>query len=136
MAISYLQVLNILSNEHIIIIIQNHVALVIKKIVRVSRFGIQNIGKKLKIKSLAHQLGSSCFGFSFHIQFRQNSVIFPQFVIDIAHIIRTILIYFVVVGISATIATEFLVFATYNGISTFEAVFHNFTFKAIIYKSI
>jgi hypothetical protein len=103
--------------------------LVVQEIVGISGFGIQNIGEKLKIKTLAHQLGSSRFGFSFHIQFRQNSVIFAQFVIDIAHIIRAVLIYFVVVGIPATIAAEFFVFTTYNRITTFKAGFsHGFLF--------
>jgi hypothetical protein len=103
--------------------------LVVEEIVGISRFGIQNIGKKLKIKTLAHQLGSRCFRFSvgIRIQFRQNSVIFAQFIINIAHIIRTILIYFVVVGIPTPIAAEFLVFATHNSVSTFEAGFsHGF----------
>jgi hypothetical protein len=98
--------------------------LVIQEIVGIPRFGIQNVGEKLKIKSLAHQFGSGCFGFSFHIQLRQNSVIFAQFVVDITHIIRAVLIYFIVVGIPAAITAEFLVLTAYNGIAAFKAGFH------------
>jgi hypothetical protein len=107
--------------------------LVIQEIVGIPRFGIQNVGEKLKIKSLAHQFGSGCFGFSFHIQLRQNSVIFAQFVVDITHIIRAVLIYFIVVGIPAAITAEFLVLTAYNGIAAFKAGFHIFTFLRLLF---
>jgi len=116
--------LNIFFNKHIIIIFQNHIALVIQEIVGIPRFGVENVGKKLKVETLAHQFGSGGFRFSFHIQFRQNSVIFTQFVVDIAHIIGAVLIYFVIVSIATAIAAELFVLATYNRFSTFKACFH------------
>jgi hypothetical protein len=43
--------LNIFFNQHIIVIFQSQIALVVDKIIGVSGFGIQNIRKKFKIKS-------------------------------------------------------------------------------------
>ena len=93
--------------------------MVVQEIVGVSGFGIQDIGKKLKVKTFAQQLCASGFGLAIGVQFRQNPVIFAQLVVDVAHKVGAVCVDFVVVSIATTVTAELLVLATHNFFSAF-----------------
>ena len=97
-------------------------------------------GEILEIKTFGGKFISGSFGFTFgEFLFAQDAMVFAQFVIDIAHEIRRILVVFIVVRISAAIVAEFLVASSDNFIATFKAylVFHCvfFVFISLILTS-
>ena len=54
-------ILNIFFYEHIKIIFEQKIALIVQKIIGVSRFGIEDIRKKVKIESFTEQFGFGGF---------------------------------------------------------------------------
>ena len=85
--------------------------------------------KNSKSNPLLNSFDLVVFPFPSTFNADKNPVIFAQFVVDVAHKIGAVFVYFVVVGVAATVAAKLFVFATYNFVSTFQAGFvHSFLF--------
>ena len=93
--------------------------MIVNKIVGISSFGMQYIGKEIKIETVALQFIFGCFRFSVGVEFAQNPVVFSQFVVNVAHQIVTVFIDFIVVSIAASVATELFVLAAYDSFIAF-----------------
>ncbi len=86
------------------------------------------IGDEVKIKALLEQpcFWDRCF---FSVEcLTQNAPVFPQQIINVAHVVGTVAVLLIIKGIAAHITTKLFVNAAIDGIATFMATafFHRF----------
>lgn len=104
--------------------IEFEIAVVVAIMIKVALFILVGMGVKLKIKSLPHQSLPGGFSQNFPRwnQRLENFSIFLKGMIDISDQVDTFRILLIVVGISATVITEFFINPTLNRFATVKAV--------------
>jgi len=107
-------------DQHIVVIYNGEVAMVVTEIICLTIFGGVNIRKILKIKSFINQNTFAYPCFSLRIELCQYPSVFPENMIDISDKIGFILIQAVIIRIPALIGAEFFVNTPRKGISTFR----------------
>lgn len=111
------------------VIFQKFIADIVNKSVFRTVFINPQVGEIVKVEPFGSEFVSGGFCLSIHIiLFSENSVVFAQFVVDVAHQIGGILVVFVVEGVSAAIVTEFLITSADDFVATFQTVAHDVRF--------
>jgi hypothetical protein len=112
--------------QHIVIILNADIAIVVAENIVFAGFGAVDIGMEMKVETLVSQLAFMHFGFAGGIQLRQDTPVLPQDMVHIPDKIVGIGVLFVVVCVAALVGAKLLVGSANKFITAFLAFpFHS-----------